>query len=570
MKNLSIKWSLTGALAALVLMIGLISGLGFYSNAASEAALHELAETNVKLSNLANRAQVNVLRAQTFLDRFAAHSAQGNPELGRENQEMAEAAVAVAQARFDEFRQIPIDPADSRAPYIAAITDAYDAYVNEGLVPLLDAAPFLVQRQQGRLADLGAQLDIAMEAFIGYSEQRGDAAIAAVETLGDRVGAAAIGMLVLALLAALLIRMTMMRAVVTPLRDAIAHFERIAGGDLTARIEDRGRNEIGQLFSALGRMQEKLKTLVVSLRESSEFVFTGAGEIASGSQDLSSRTEQQAAALQQTASSMEEMASTVSKNTETAIEADRLSASATQTAEAGGQEVEHTVKLMREISGSAQRINEIIGVIDSIAFQTNILALNASVEAARAGEQGRGFAVVASEVRSLASRSAESAKQIRDLIQATTSQITSGAEQAERSGETINATVDSIRQVTALMAEISTATREQNSGIEQINAALTEMDSVTQQNATLVQQTSAAAASLENQASSLAALIATFRVDDSAAPVAVNSAPQEKLREKSGDSARNTAANKRLVPLSDPKPSASRQRSAAEEEWSEF
>ncbi len=230
--------------------------------------------------------------------------------------------------------------------------------------------------------------------------------------------------------------------------------------------------------------------------------------------------------------------------------------------------MERTVKLMREISESAKRINEIIGVIDSIAFQTNILALNASVEAARAGEQGRGFAVVASEVRSLASRSAESAREIRNLIEATTSQIGTGAEQAERSGETINATVDSIRQVTALMAEISTATREQNSGIEQINAALTEMDSVTQQNASLVQQTSAAAASLEQQASTLAGLIATFRVDEHAVSATASAQPRERHPEQ-GETTQGPAEKRQPVKLVDPKPGA-RRRSTVEEDWSEF
>ncbi|NLC22045.1 MAG: HAMP domain-containing protein [Halomonadaceae bacterium] len=514
MKNISIKWSLTAAMALMVLMIGLISGLGFYSNSTSQAALYELAETDTKLANLANRMQVNVLRAQTFLDRYAAHSTQGNPELGLENRDMAATALEVAQERVTEFTEIRVAPDDSRAPYMAEILEAYNEFANEGLVPLLGAAPFQVQREQERLAEVGARLDAAMENFINHSEQRNSAAINRVTALGEQIGAIAIGLLVVALIAALVLRIGMMRAVVTPLRRAVEHFERIADGDLTAHIEDRGRNEMGQLYAALSRMQEKIKALVLSLRDSSESVFTGSGEIAGGSQDLSARTEEQAAALQQTASSMEEMASTVSRNTETAIEADGLAVSATQNAEAGGQEVARTVQLMREIAESAKRINEIVGVIDSIAFQTNILALNASVEAARAGEQGRGFAVVAGEVRSLASRSADSAREIRELIQEVTSQIDSGAEQAELSGKTIDTSVETIRQVSALMGEISTATREQNGGIEQINAALTEMDSVTQQNAALVEQTSAAAASLELQASQLATLIATFRVDE--------------------------------------------------------
>ncbi|NIC06605.1 methyl-accepting chemotaxis protein [Billgrantia bachuensis] len=571
MKNVSIKWSLTAALVVLVLMIGLISGLGFYSNAKGEAALHELAETNMKLADTANRAQVNVLRAQTFLDRYASLSTQGNPDKAGENQLLAAAAIEAAQQRFAEFREVPLDPADTRTPHVVAITEAYEALVNEGLVPLLDAAPFQVQRSQEQLAELGTQLEQAMDAFIHYIDERAINDIEAIETLDRRVAITATTLLVAALVAAFLIRVALMRVVVTPLREAIDHFERIADGDLTARIEDRGRNEIGQLYSALGRMQEKLKTLVVSLHESSDNVFTGAGEIASGSQDLSSRTEQQASALQETASSMEEMASTVSKNTDTSIEADRLSAAASKTAEAGGQEVERTVLLMREIAESARRINDIIGVIDSIAFQTNILALNASVEAARAGEQGRGFAVVASEVRSLASRSAESAKEIRKLIEDTTTRVASGAEQAERSGETINETVESIRQVSALMGEISTATREQNSGIEQINTALTEMDSVTQQNASLVQQTSAAAASLEEQASRLAALIATFRIDERATstPARNDRQPGAQGEQRSGKEGERAAPHQ-LVRLTDPKPTGSRQRPTAEEDWSEF
>ncbi|MGP9666177.1 methyl-accepting chemotaxis protein [Halomonas sp. AOP22-C1-8] len=528
MRHLSIKWTLTAALALMVLMIGLISGLGFYANHTSGRALEELADVNVRLTNLANRTQVNALRAQTFLDRFASFSTQGNPDKGLESRQLAIEAVAMAQANFDEFSALSVPEESELADYREAVVLSYEAFVTDGIVPLLEAPPFQVQRHQEALGESGVRMDEAMNGFIAYTEARGQRVIEQVGNLTQTVGVIALALLILSLVAATIIRMAMMHSVVRPLNQAIAHFATIAEGDLTDRIEARGHNEVGQLFSALAGMQAKLKALVHSLRSSSESVFNGAGDISSGSQDLSSRTEQQASALQQTASSMEQMSATVSKNAETAHTADQLSIAASQSAEASGEEVQRTVQLMRDIASSASRVNDIIGVIDSIAFQTNILALNASVEAARAGEQGRGFAVVASEVRSLATRSAASAKEIRDLIGQTTSQINGGAEQAERSGHTIQQTVQAIGQVTTLMSEISTASREQNGGIEQINAALTEMDSVTQQNAALVQQTSSAASALEDQAQQLATLIATFRLDEQAPATSSNQLPAKK------------------------------------------
>lgn len=520
MKHLSIKWSLSAALAALVVMIGLISALGFYSSASSDSALDELALTNGQLTNLANRTQVNALRAHAFLDRFASLSAQGNPDLGAENQQRAVEAVALADDAYTAFRNIPLPADDTRQPLVEAIGEAYLAYVTNGIVPMLDAMPFQIQRQQEALAELGGELDAAMEDLLHYTNARSVAEIARIQQLSSWINGGGIALLLIALVAAFIIRALMIRGVVAPIREAITHFERIAEGDLTASIKARGRNEIGQLFAALSAMQARLKQLVLALRESSDGVFSGASDISSGSQDLSSRTEQQASALQQTAASMEEMATTVSRNTEIAQQADTLSLSAARSVESGGAEVERTAIVMREIAESAKRINDIIGVIDSIAFQTNILALNASVEAARAGEQGRGFAVVASEVRSLASRSAASASEIRALIETTTQQIDSGAAQAEHSGTTIASTVASIQQVTALMAEISTATREQNGGIAQINAALAEMDGVTQQNAALVQQTSTAANALEHQARHLAEQIGMFRLSGNALALA--------------------------------------------------
>ncbi|WP_417422332.1 methyl-accepting chemotaxis protein [Halomonas sp.] len=560
MRHLSIKWGLTAALALMVLMIGLISGLGFYANHTSGRALEELADINVRLTNLANRTQVNALRAQTFLDRFASFSTQGNPEKGQASLLMATEAVAAAQARFDEFQALPVLSESELAGYREAVVVAYEAFVINGIIPLLEAAPFQVQRRQEALGESSAQLDEAMGDFITYTESRGRRVIEQVDQLAQIIGVIALVLLFISFVAAILIRIAMMRGVVHPLNQAIAHFAHIADGDLTGRIEARGRNEVGQLFSALATMQAKLKTLVISLRSSSESVFSGAGDISVGSQDLSSRTEQQASALQQTASSMEEMSTTVSKNAETAVAADQLSVAASQSAKAGGEEVQHTVQLMRDIAASANRVNDIIGVIDSIAFQTNILALNASVEAARAGEQGRGFAVVASEVRLLATRSAESAKEIRGLIEQTTSQITGGAAQAERSGHTIQQTVQAIGQVTALMGEISTASREQTGGIEQINAALTEMDSVTQQNAALVQQTSAAAGALEDQARQLAELMATFRLDEQAGKAPVYSASSALPSSWSTETSSSTKKPSRQVGVKE----------TAADDWDEF
>ncbi|MGQ7260529.1 methyl-accepting chemotaxis protein [Vreelandella sp. V005] len=317
-----------------------------------------------------------------------------------------------------------------------------------------------------------------------------------------------------ALLMALALATAITRSIVMPLRRAVEVAQRVAEGDLRHDIVATGRDETAQLLSSMAHMSKELTSLVASLRDSSENVLHGANEIAQGGQELASRTEQQAAALQETASSMEEMTATVRQNSDSTKEADTLAHASSQQMNNGGEEVARSVELMREVTAASLSMNKIVEAIDAIAFQTNILALNASVEAARAGEKGRGFAVVATEVRSLASRSAASASEIRGMLDDTRNKIKLCSDQAERGATTIGETETMIQRLALLMAEVSSATREQSSGIEQINTAITEMDSTTQQNSALVQQSTTAAFSLEEQAGRLRELVAAFQIDD--------------------------------------------------------
>lgn len=320
-----------------------------------------------------------------------------------------------------------------------------------------------------------------------------------------------------ALLMALVLAVAITRSIVLPLRRAVEVAQRVAEGDLRHDIVTTGRDETAQLLTSMAEMSKGLTTLVASLRDASENVLNGANEIAQGGQELAARTEQQAAALQETASSMEEMTATVRQNSDSTKEADTLAHNASQQMQSGGEEASRSVELMREVTAASLSMDKIVEAIDTIAFQTNILALNASVEAARAGDKGRGFAVVATEVRALASRSAASAGEIRGMLDDTRSKIKLCSDQAERGAAIIGETETVIQRLVMLMVEVSSATREQSSGIEQINTAITEMDSTTQQNSTLVQQSTNAAFSLEGQAGRLRELVAAFQVDEAIA-----------------------------------------------------
>ena len=311
------------------------------------------------------------------------------------------------------------------------------------------------------------------------------------------------------------------QSVVEPLRQAVKVAQSVADGDLTQKIEaDRG-DETGQLLKALKSMNDGLLQIVGDIRHSVETINTASQEIAAGNIDLSQRTEEQAASLEETAASMEELTSTVRQNAENAREANSLAEGSSDIAQKGGGVVGEVVTTMAGINESSKKIVDIIGVIDGIAFQTNILALNAAVEAARAGEQGRGFAVVAGEVRSLAQRSAAAAKEIKQLINDSVDKVTTGTALVDRAGATMGEVVDSIRRVTQIMSEITHASTEQSAGIEQVNTAVTQMDEVTQQNAALVEEAAAAASSLQDQARMLMQAVNRFKLDNAtqAAPM---------------------------------------------------
>ncbi|EDO6203003.1 HAMP domain-containing protein [Salmonella enterica] len=323
-----------------------------------------------------------------------------------------------------------------------------------------------------------------------------------------------LGMMVMIGALTLMTFIVLRHTVIQPLQRAASRIERIAAGDLTMADEPAGRSEIGRLSLHLQQMQYALQQTVGTVRQGAEEIYRGTSEITVGNTDLSSRTEEQAAAIEQTAASMEQLTATVKQNADNAHHASKLAEDASGKASRGGQMVSGVVQTMGNISTSSKKISEITAVINSIAFQTNILALNAAVEAARAGEQGRGFAVVASEVRTLASRSAQAAKEIEGLIGESVSLIEQGSEEVIAAGSTMNEIVDAVKRVTDIMLDIAAASDEQSRGIVQVSQAISEMDKVTQQNASLVEEASAAAVSLEEQAARLTQAVDAFRLQN--------------------------------------------------------
>ncbi len=368
-----------------------------------------------------------------------------------------------------------------------------------------------IRRMNTECRPLLAQLQSSTQAFVEHERQsaRRHAEQAEQSYAQDRLlmlGASGVGVML-----ALLLGWLLSNAVTRPLNRAVQLAESVAAGDLSSEIVVDRQDETGQLLAALKQMNGNLLAMVSRVRDSADGIALASGEIAAGNQDLSRRTEQQASALQQTAASMHQMTATVQHNSSSARQASELARSTAVVAGRGGEVVERVVSTMGEISASSRQIGDIIGVIDGIAFQTNILALNAAVEAARAGESGRGFAVVAGEVRSLAQRSARAAREIKQLIQDSVAKVEAGSQLVGEAGSTMVDVVAQVQRMTQLITDIDASATEQNSGIVQVNQAVASIDQGTQQNAALVEQGAAAAESLKQQSAGLLALIAAFK-----------------------------------------------------------
>ena len=364
-----------------------------------------------------------------------------------------------------------------------------------------------------RIDPLNARIEDVLARFTALQQHQAADALAAAEQRAGNTAKLIMAVGVGGLALSIWLAWALAHSILAPLREAVDVARQVAAGDLTRRAQVRGRDETAQLLGALNDMSDSLGRVVAEVRTSSHGIATGSAQIASGNADLSERTERQASALQQTAASMDQLGSTVQQNAGNARQASQLAQGASAVAGRGGLVVAQVVDTMKGISASSRRITDIIGVIDGIAFQTNILALNAAVEAARAGEQGRGFAVVATEVRNLAQRSASAAKEIKTLIAASGDQVAAGNKLVEQAGATMHDIVGAIQRVTDIVAEISVASAEQSTGVTQVGQAVTQMDHATQQNSALVEQTAAAAASLRTQAEQLVQAVAVFKLD---------------------------------------------------------
>ena len=465
-------------------------------------------------------AQLGELRALVLNNRIEVNAAllTPTPDFVKSRTDDIERNIATISKVWDAYMLTQLTEEESRLA--KQLTQERKTFVDEALRPVvtalragdLDRARQLVPEKLRPLAaPVEKRLDELVKLQVEEARREYETAMARYHVIQWTMVGAVGGGLVLGVLFGLVIARGIGRQLGGEPAEAAALVQRVAAGDLAVQIALRPGDE-ASLMASLKRMQDALVDVVSRVRDNAESVSSASTQIAQGNQDLSSRTEEQASALQQTASSMEQLSAAVRQNAESAGQSNQLARSSCTLAEKGGQVVAQVVETMKGINDSGRRIADIIGVIDGIAFQTNILALNAAVEAARAGEQGRGFAVVASEVRALAQRSATAAKEIKGLISASVERVEQGTLLVDQAGSTMNEVVTSIRRVTDLIGEITSASSEQSEGVGQVGQAVSQMDQTTQQNAALVEESAAAAESLKQQARQLVDTVAVFRL----------------------------------------------------------
>jgi methyl-accepting chemotaxis protein len=539
--TMTVRMRLQGGFMVVALLGALVAGIGVFNmakmNDQAESAYHvdlmgisSLKQANINMVYMGREIRSVLLAPDAALRaKFDGTAEQAHQEIVRQlgmarplfHTEQGKALFAdvdrqftIFEAKFARLRELArVEGDEARNAAVAYMIGDYKASAD-----LFDAKMAVLSTQKERAA-----ADAAAETASIYRSAR---AVMLALVLGSLAVGVAIG---------LMITRSLTRQLGGEPRYAAEVAGLIAAGDLSRTVVTRP-GDTGSLLAAMETMRASLVQIVSEVRSGTDTIATAAAEISSGNLDLSSRTEQQASSLEETASSMEELTSTVRQNADNARQANVLAASASEVALQGGAVVAEVVHTMASINESSTRIVDIIGVIDGIAFQTNILALNAAVEAARAGEQGRGFAVVATEVRNLAQRSASAAKEIKELIDDSVGKVEAGGKLVDKAGHTMTEIVASITRVTDIMGEIASASHEQTMGIEQINAAITQMDEVTQQNAALVEEAAAAAGSLQDQSGVLAQLVGTFKLDQAkpraaavpAAPVRAPAAPAQK------------------------------------------
>jgi methyl-accepting chemotaxis protein-1 (serine sensor receptor) len=514
LKNVSIKRLLAATMGFMGIMLIVGGAMGLFGLKNTNNALNNVYSVQLASSIAIDTSTTRLLQARTALDRIVAlPNDPGAAAAGK----VAETRLAESEAAWNAYLALPASPEEKK------LSDVVDAdrkvYFRDAINPLLAAIRAKQQAEAERImfekmAQLFTPLFKSADNLTAFQMKTAAATYATSQSMYNTFLVLAIGGVVFGLFIVTCSGIFLVRAIMGPLKEALDHFDAIAAGDLTSRIEVKSKNEMGMLMRGLQKMQQSLIDTVANVRQGSTSIAAASSQIASGNLDLSSRTEQQAASLEETASSMEELTATVKQNADNAGQANQLAVSASDVAIKGGAVVTQVIDTMRSINDSSRKIVDIIGVIDGIAFQTNILALNAAVEAARAGEQGRGFAVVASEVRNLAQRSAAAAKEIKSLIGDSVGKVEAGSKLVSEAGATMDEIVGSVKRLTDLIGEITAASTEQSAGIEQVNQAIGQMDQTTQQNAALVEEAAAAAGALQEQAGSLERVVSVFKLDD--------------------------------------------------------